>query len=74
MWKNYKIHVNSNGMSGVRLGESYNLILDALCEHIREGASSGGEEEGGGGWVRARVCVCESLCVPVQMDTVRLKT
>jgi len=33
VWKNSKIHVNSNGMCGVRLGEIYNLILDALCEH-----------------------------------------
>lgn len=32
-WKNCKIHVNSNGMCGVCLGEIYNLILDALCEH-----------------------------------------
>lgn len=33
VWRNAKIHVNSNGMCGACLGESYNLILDALCEH-----------------------------------------
>lgn len=32
-----KIHVNSNGMCGVRLGEISNLILGALCEHMGEG-------------------------------------
>lgn len=33
VWKNDEIHVNSNGMCGLCLGEIYNLILDALCEH-----------------------------------------
>lgn len=33
VWKNDKNHVNSNGMCGVCLGEIYNLILGALCEH-----------------------------------------
>lgn len=31
--RNDKTHVNSNGMYGVCLGEIFNLILDALCEH-----------------------------------------
>lgn len=33
MWKNDEIHVNSNGMSGVSLGEICNLTLGALREH-----------------------------------------
>lgn len=33
VWRNDRNHVNSNGMCGVCLGEIYNLILDALCEH-----------------------------------------
>lgn len=40
-WKNYEIHVNSNGMCGVCLGEIYNLILDALCEHSGGGGGAG---------------------------------
>lgn len=31
--QNSNIHMNSNGMFGVCLGEIYHLILDALCEH-----------------------------------------
>lgn len=56
-----KIHVNSNGMCGVCLGEIYNLILDALCD-IREGEGGGAEgvcDES----VCACVCVCEYMSV-----------
>lgn len=50
--KNDKIHVNSNGMCRVCLGETYNLILDALCEH------EGGREGGRGATTRVLVSAC----------------
>lgn len=57
-----KIHVNSNGMCGVRLGEIYNLILGALCEHMGVGW-------GGGSACLACVGPClMSMSMPEQVE------
>lgn len=84
MLKKKKIHENSNGMCGACVGESYNLILDALCEHYGEGSGGRG---GCGRWAgqvggeglreagRARrvcngkiECLCASTCVCVPVQ------
>lgn len=65
-----RIHVNSNGMCGACVGESYHLILDALCEH-----EGGGGRGGGGGVCNENECLCAStcVCVPVPDGCVPVK-
>lgn len=59
MWKNDQIHLNSNGMCGVCLGEIYNLILDTLCKHDGREQPEG---EAGGKGLGACSCVSVYAC------------
>lgn len=68
-----RIHENSNGMCGACVGESYHLILDALCEQEGGGGVGGGGRGDEGFAMKASACVRVRVCVPVPMDAFQLK-